>query len=104
MGRKAPLAQRAQPGGGDHSTTMRSEQLQSARLYVVTPDRDPDALVDLARGVLRGGADVLQLRHKSLQRGVLLELARRLRDITSGAGALLIVNDHVDIAILAGAD
>jgi len=33
-----------------------------------------------------------------------LQLALRLREVTSGAGALLIVNDHTDIAMIAGAD
>jgi len=47
---------------------------------------------------------VLQLRHKALARGDLLELALRLRDVTAAARALFIVNDHVDIAIVAGAD
>ena len=54
--------------------------------------------------MLRGGADVLQLRHKTLPRGRLLDLARRLRDMAAEAGALFIVNDHVDIALVAGAD
>ena len=53
---------------------------------------------------MKGGADILQLRHKTLARGELLELARRLRDLTSAAGVLLIVNDHLDIALIAGAD
>lgn len=52
----------------------------------------------------RGGADVLQLRHKTLGRGELLTLARHLRQITADAGALFIVNDHVDIAMLSDAD
>ena len=46
----------------------------------------------------------MQLRHKTLPRGQLLELARRLRDISTEASVLFIVNDHVDIAMLAGAD
>ncbi len=54
--------------------------------------------------VLRGGADILQLRYKLLPRGQLLDLARRLRGITTEAGALFIVNDQVDVALLAGAD
>jgi thiamine-phosphate pyrophosphorylase len=54
--------------------------------------------------VLRGGAEVVQLRHKALARGDLLELARRLRQATTAAGALLIVNDHVDLALLSRAD
>jgi thiamine-phosphate pyrophosphorylase len=71
---------------------------------VITPDRDPGAVVDIAQAAVRGGADVLQLRHKTLARGELLPLARRLRDITREAGVLLIVNDHVDIALLSEAD
>jgi len=78
--------------------------LNTARLYVITPDREPGQVVDLARAVLRGGADVLQLRHKTLPRGKLLELARSLRELTSAAQVLFIVNDHVDIALIAGAD
>lgn len=53
---------------------------------------------------MAGGADVVQLRHKTLARKELLPLARRLRDITSRAGALFIVNDFVDIALLSEAD
>jgi thiamine-phosphate pyrophosphorylase len=45
---------------------------------------------------------VVQLRHKSLSRGELLTLARRLRDATRDV--LFIVNDHVDIAMLSDAD
>ncbi len=53
---------------------------------------------------MRGGADIIQLRHKTLARGELLELARRVRALTAEAGALFIVNDHVDIALLSDAD
>ena len=61
-------------------------------------------MVALARAVLRGGADAVQLRHKTLARFELLDLARRLRDITNEVGSLFIVNDHVDIALIVGAD
>src|SRR5205823_2924234 len=37
-------------------------------------------------------------------RGALLNLAERLRAVTAEAGALLIVNDHLDVALLAEAD
>lgn len=80
------------------------DRLQAARLYVITPDREPDRVVALALAVLRGGAEVLQLRHKALARGDLLELARRLREATTAAGALFVVNDHVDLALLSHAD
>ena len=58
----------------------------------------------VAAAAIRGGADVLQLRHKQLGRGDLLTLARRLRELTREAGALLVVNDHVDLALLSEAD
>jgi thiamine-phosphate pyrophosphorylase len=54
--------------------------------------------------VLRGGADVVQLRHTVLARGELLALARRLRELTRDAGGLFIVNDYVDVALLSRAD
>ena len=79
-------------------------RLEAARLYVITPDRTPEQVVDLARAVLRAGADMVQLRHKTLPRFELLELALELRALTSAAGALFIVNDHVDIALVAAAD
>jgi len=79
-------------------------RLEAARLYVITPDRAPEQVIDLARAVLRGGADVVQLRHKALPRLGLLELALKVRALTSAAGALFIVNDHLDIALIAAAD
>jgi thiamine-phosphate pyrophosphorylase len=51
---------------------------------------------------VRGGADIVQLRHKALPRGELLELGRELRRRINTA--LFVVNDHVDIALLCGAD
>ncbi len=80
----------------------RSDQLEAARLYVITPDAEPARVLELASAALRGGADVIQLRHKSLPRGELLTLGRELRSVVRDA--LLIVNDHVDIALLSGAD
>jgi thiamine-phosphate pyrophosphorylase len=95
----------AQETNGERSAGVDTHaRLEAARLYVITPDRAPDQVLALARAVLRGGADVVQLRHKTLPRFELLGLALELRDITSAAGALFIVNDHVDIALIAAAD
>ena len=80
------------------------ERLLAARLYVITPDAPPDRLVEIATAAVRGGADIVQLRHKTLARGELLNLARRIREVTAQAGVLFVVNDHVDIALLSGAD
>ena len=78
------------------------ERLQAALLYVITPDAEPKHVLRIARAAQRGGADVVQLRHKNLARGELLGLARRMRELLQDA--LFIVNDHVDIALLSGAD
>jgi thiamine-phosphate pyrophosphorylase len=56
------------------------------------------------RGALQGGASVIQIREKSLHDRRLLEHARRVRDWTRDAGALLIVNDRPDVALLCDAD
>ncbi len=78
------------------------DRLQAARLYVITPDAAPDHLLQIAEAAQRGGADVVQLRDKTLARGELLALARRLRELIREA--VFIVNDHVDIALLSEAD
>jgi thiamine-phosphate diphosphorylase len=70
---------------------------------VITPDAAPDRVIQIATAAVRGGAEVIQLRHKSLARGQLLELARKVREVTQPR-ALFIVNDFVDIALLSEAD
>ncbi len=82
----------------------RRARLASARLYAITPDATPAEVERLVAAWLRGGVDAVQLRHKTLARGQLLSLAERLREPLRAAGALLIVNDHLDIALAAGAD
>jgi thiamine-phosphate pyrophosphorylase len=77
-------------------------RLGLARLYVITPDASPEDVLAIAAAAVRGGADAIQLRHKTLPRGELFELARRVREIVGDC--LFIVNDHVDIALLSGAD
>ena len=59
-------------------------------------------MISIATAAVCGGAEIIQLRHKSMARGELLDLARRLRAAISDA--LFIVNDHVDIALLSEAD
>lgn len=77
-------------------------KLQAARLYVITPDASHERVLELAAAAVRGGADVVQLRHKSMPRGELLTLARELREVVRGP--LFIVNDYVDVAMMSGAD
>jgi thiamine-phosphate pyrophosphorylase len=75
-------------------------------LYLVTDRRQTRGrpLVDVARGALDGGVRALQLREKDLLGAELLRLAVELRDLTRRYGALLLVNDRVDVALAADAD
>ena len=80
------------------------DRLSAARLYAITPEAEP---VDVERAVsawLRGGVNVVQLRQKRLPRGRLLELACTLAQACARASAIFIVNDHLDVALLSGAD
>jgi thiamine-phosphate pyrophosphorylase len=66
-----------------------------------TEGRDLAAVVEAA---LDAGLPAVQLRDKDLPGRPLLALAERLRAATARAGALLLVNDRIDVAIAAGAD
>lgn len=79
------------------------EVLLRERLYAITPDDTPDRIEVLVRAWLEAGVRLVQLRQKLLPRGELLELARRLQRLVEAAHGLLAVNDHADIALLAGA-
>jgi thiamine-phosphate pyrophosphorylase len=81
------------------------ERLAAARLYVlVTKAQCPAALDWTIREAARGGADVFQLREKTMPDRELLALAREVRRWTHEAGALFVVNDRPDIARLCEAD
>ncbi len=57
-----------------------------------------------AEAAVRGGAPAIQLRMKDSPTRRMVEVARELRSLTAASGALLIVNDRVDVALVAGAD
>lgn len=60
--------------------------------------------IELAMAVLSAGAPLIQLRAKALPTGLFLKLAMALRGLTVRFGAVLIINDRLDIAIAAEAD
>ncbi len=82
-----------------------ADRFRRVRLYVLVTSSlcrgDP---AKTAEAAIAGGADCLQLREKELPDREVLELARRLRELTRQAGVLLLVNDRPDIAAIAGAD
>lgn len=58
---------------------------------------------DLARRFFDGGARLLQLRAKDAASGQFLEWADEVCATARGCGALVIINDRADIALMAGA-
>jgi thiamine-phosphate pyrophosphorylase len=81
------------------------KRLEGSRLYFVTgAPSGGRTLAQTVEAALRGGVDIVQLRDKTLKDGALLTLAHELRRLTQRAGALFIVNDRVDVALLCGAD
>ena len=76
------------------------------RLVVIT-DRAlcrPRSVEDVVEAALAAGVRAIQLRCKEASARDLLQSARRLRELARSWGALLIVNDRVDVALAAGAD
>jgi thiamine-phosphate pyrophosphorylase len=59
---------------------------------------------DIARLAVEGGATIIQLRDKRREKGAQLEAARRLMRVCSAPNLRLIINDHADVAVAAGAD
>lgn len=84
---------------------MVGRRFADARLYVLLgSDCCRTSVKDVARCAVAGGADVLQLREKTIPDGQLLALAAELRELTDETGKLLIINDRADVAALVGAD
>jgi thiamine-phosphate pyrophosphorylase len=76
------------------------ERLADTRLYLVC-DARPRAFLDAA---LRGGADLIQLRDKSLSDDELVAAARVFREAADAHGALFILNDRPDLVEACAAD
>jgi len=86
----------------------RRARLAAARLYLVC-GADGDGRGDLRAfldAVLRGGADVVQLREKdpSASDAAILAAARVFREACDAHGALFVLNDRPDLAAAARAD
>ncbi len=75
------------------------------RLYAIT-DRDLSNCThaEIVAQLLAGGARLIQLRDKEANAKELLDAARACLQLTRAAGAVLIINDRVDVALAANAD
>lgn len=75
-------------------------------LYVITDEelRPGRTHIEIAEAALAGGAKIIQIRDKHASDRKFYETALRMREMTERAGALLFVNDRVDVAASVGAD
>jgi thiamine-phosphate pyrophosphorylase len=86
---------------------MKSQELAGyLRLVVITdgPLAAPRSVLDVVRSALKGGARAVQLRNKGDAVRDRFELGLSLRQVTRDAGALLFVNDRLDLALALQAD
>ncbi len=75
-------------------------------LYAITDRKmlGKTSEVEAARLCYAGGADVVQLRMKDTDGGEMLELAKQMQAVADEYNKFFIVNDRIDVAILASAD
>ena len=78
----------------------------SFKVYLIT-DRTQTGgrpLLEVVNRALGAGIEAVQLREKDLSGRDLFNMAEELREITSRAGAQLLINDRADVAVAVGAD
>lgn len=85
---------------------QRMQRFAGAGLYLVTSQAlsAGRSTVEIVRAALAGGVRLIQLREKDMPLREYVALAAQVRALTAGAGALLIINDRVDVALAVGAD
>lgn len=90
---------------------MSEHQVQSvlpAGLYGITAEKFSAGRdnVEVVRRMIEGGIRIIQYREKKAAKSAAAIFAEclKIRELTRAAGVTFIVNDHVDVAMLVGAD
>ncbi len=60
-------------------------------------------LVSAAEALLEGGAQIVQIRHKTAYSRTIFEQSRRVAELCRRAGTLFVIDDRADVAVLTGA-
>lgn len=71
--------------------------------FITDPDA-PQPVPAQALAAARGGARWVQLRDKTLPDAAFADLARSLRELLAPEGAVLVINDRVEVAVALGAE
>jgi thiamine-phosphate pyrophosphorylase len=84
---------------------MQAKRKKMKGLYLVTPDwDDTQKMLDVTEAGLRGGAVLVQYRHKTASPALRQEQAARLLALCRRYQRLLIINDHIDLCTVLDAD
>jgi thiamine-phosphate pyrophosphorylase len=86
------------------ASDLKSRLARTRVCLLATAELSRIPLADAVRAALLAGVEMVQLREKTLADRSLLNRARELRELTARHGALFIVNDRPDIALLSHAD
>lgn len=100
---------RVQSPESKSSTALHADlmaRFQAAGLYLVTSQclSAGRTTPEIVKAALAGGVRLIQLREKEMPLRDYVSLAKTVRTLTADAGALLIINDRVDVALAVGAD
>ena len=79
---------------------------QIGKLHVLTDTvlQSRFSHTELTRLAIAGGADTIQYRQKSGTTREMIEIAQNMKQLSTEAGVVFIVNDRLDVAIAAEAD
>lgn len=85
---------------------QRLEVFKTSGLYFVTSEvmSNGRKTLDIVDSALAGGVKLIQLREKGTTKNEFYDLALNVRKKTLAIGALLIINDYLDVAMAVDAD
>lgn len=74
-------------------------------VYLVTDTKlcGERGVIETARQSAKGGAGVIQIREKHASTRAFIELAQAVQEAIKGTGAVLVINDRVDVALAVAA-
>ena len=85
--------------------SWKEKAFKNCCLYAVTDlAAEDEGILKKIEQAYRGGADVVQLRSKTLPDAALFRLAVKVRRIATRLRKLIVINDRVDLTLLARAD
>lgn len=77
------------------------KQLKLPPLYTILDSSliSLDKMAETAENIIKGGATLIQLRAKGIGAGEFIKIAKEIKKTTDRAGAILIINDRVDVCL-----